>query len=95
MGSKQGDQLEGCWISENKEEEGAALITLWNEWDGGTQAQISAIKRSRKPWNRGGFAIKEDDFKFGEQRFKVQVGQPGRTASGVEIQNWSADGAQY
>ena len=62
---------------------------------GGTQAQISAIKRSRKPCSRGGFAIKEDDFKFGEQRFKVQVGKPRRTASGVEIQNWNADRAQY
>ena len=48
---------------------------------GGSQAQISAVKRSRKPWSRGGFAIKEDDFKFVEQ-FKVQVGQPGGTGPG-------------
>lgn len=61
---------------------------------GGSQAQISAIKRSRKPWSRGGFVIKEDDFKFDEQ-FKVQVRQPGRTGPGVEIQNWNADRAQY
>ena len=62
---------------------------------GGFQVQINAINGNREPWSRGGFAIEEDDFKFREEQFEGQKGQPGRTAPLVEIQNWNADRVEY